>query len=60
MGDTMDKAKAYVATSYEHGQRWHYYGESAEEALSNARARTLTPNWPTIYVARIPQKDDAK
>ena len=56
----MDKAKAYVATSYEHGQRWHYYGESAEEALSNARARTLTPNWPTIYVASIPQKDDAK
>ena len=54
----MDKAKAYVASAYEHGQRWHYYGASAEEALSNARARTLSTNWETIHVFLMPKKDD--
>ena len=48
--------KKWVAEAYEHGQRYHYYGATKEQALLRARAGTQGPNWDTIWVAKMPEE----
>ena len=52
----MNDEKKWVAEAYEHGQRYHYYGATKEQALLRARAGTQGPNWDTIWVAKMPEE----
>ena len=51
----MTNARAYVAQIGQHGEMYFYYGETAEQALSRARARTYGPLWDAIAVFRMPE-----
>jgi hypothetical protein len=51
----MTNARAYVAQVRQHGEMYFYYGETAEQALSRARARTYGPLWDAIAVFKMPE-----
>ena len=51
----MTNAKAYVAQVKQHGHMWFYYGQTAEQALSRARAGTHSPLWDAIAVFKMPE-----
>jgi hypothetical protein len=55
MGAGMANEKAYVAQVRQHGETYHYYGATAEQALLRARARTYGPLWDAIAVFKMPE-----
>jgi hypothetical protein len=51
----MTNARAYVAQVRQHGQMYYYYGSTADQALTRARAGTHSPLWDTIAVFKMPE-----
>ena len=52
----MANARAYVAQVKQHGQMWFYYGQTADQALTRARAGTQGPLWDAIAVFKMPEQ----
>ena len=52
----MTNEKAYVAQVKQHGQMWFYYGQTADQALTRARAGTQGPLWDAIAVFKMPEQ----
>jgi len=47
---------AYVAQVRQHGQTYYYYGQTADQALTRARAGTQGPLWEAIMVFKMPEQ----
>ena len=56
----MTNARAYVAQAKQHGQMYFYYGQTADQALTRARAGTQGPLWDTIAVFKMPETKSNK
>jgi len=55
MGVDMDNDKAFVAQVRQHGEMYFYYGQTADQALTRARAGTQGPLWDAIAVFKMPE-----
>jgi hypothetical protein len=51
----MTSARAYVAQVKQHGRMYFYYGQTADQALTRARAGTQGPLWDAIEVFKMPE-----
>ena len=47
----------FVAETCEYGERRFYYGDTYEQVLERAHARTISTNWGGIIVYKLPEKD---
>ena len=48
-----DLEKRWVAWVKEFGEVYDYFGATKEEALTKAKAGTMSPRWPNIQVADL-------